>query len=344
MTKSNRNYLGALWMGLSAVSFASMSVFIDYGNQMGYSSAQLVGTRGIIQAIILIPIMLFRGEFHCGLLSNQSENISVTKAVLYLILRSISGGLMNILFSKSITLVDLGDAVTIFNASPITVTILAYIILGEPIHFVNILSIIITVIGVTLIAQPSIIFGNDKNMNWEGYLYGFGATVFNALMYIFGRHIKHVPSNLVSLPFALVLALSSMIISIDSPTNFYINESFGQMDLIVLIGVGICGYFTTLFFILSQQTLEAGVGSIIDTSGIIYSYIFGLIFFDEHINIFKIIGVGLVICAAIIASLPTFMNQCNQKSIEYQAINVETMKVEQTDDETETATNVSIYL
>ena len=257
--------VGILLMSLSGLLFAIMGALITYANNIGYSSAQMVLVRGLIQVLIVFPIMYYKSELTWDII----PKVNSKECIIWLVLRGIFGCIETILFFKSISLIDLGDATTIFSIYPVTSSFLGYIILYESIGYIHVISLILSIIGVVLIAQPTFLFIQYKSNNphWTSYIYPFLASIFAGLSFIGMRKLKNIPSNSVVLSYSIFCIISGAIIPFIFNT-FYINYAFNFIDFIVLFSIGLTGYLSNLLMTISLQKIQAGIGSIIHSSDV----------------------------------------------------------------------------
>eukprot|EP01083_Nonionella_stella_P200255 733561_1 len=143
----------------SGFFFGFTAAIIQWGSNIGYGSMEMLMWRSGTQIIIAIL---------SSIITKQSQTewkllISLTKSeIIYLILRGIFGGLSVACYFHSITLISVGDAVTVLSIYPIIAAFCAYLMLNEKITIVHFLALTLAIIGCALISQPSFIFPNDS--------------------------------------------------------------------------------------------------------------------------------------------------------------------------------------
>ena len=308
--------VGILLMSLSAIAFSMMNSITKYANNIGYSSSQTGIARGIIQIIIFPIIMIFNEEFNFNFLEKGKEK----SIIIYLILIGVCEALITFCIFKAMTLINYSDACALSNISPIITTIFAYFILKEPIFNSQIISLILIIGGAFLITQPSMIFGGNNIGNFVGYIFAIFASIFNAFSQIIARKLKNIPANVVVLSFSIILVITG-IFSAFTLEYFYINPNFNYVDVLLLISIGLFGGISIKAFQMSMQKLEAGIASVINSTSILYSYLFSWILFNQTGNIYTLFGVVLIIIGITCLSMVNYCSNKDNEPIRYDATN-----------------------
>lgn len=120
-----------------------------------FSGSEMVVLRFVLQIAIMLPIAIYK-----------KINIFGVKGQRFMLsIRGIFGtiGLLSIYFA--ITLINPSDAVALFNCGVIFVNIFARIFLKEKLTIVHLLALILTVLGIIFISQPSFLLNQDKFSN-----------------------------------------------------------------------------------------------------------------------------------------------------------------------------------
>lgn len=188
-------YIGILLATLSSLFFSLCSVIVKW--MVHVDPMELAVCRFVGVLLPVIPILIWKNEpvFPPG------------KRVM-LFLRSFVGTTGLMLSFYSFRHMPLADASVIVFSVPVFVAIFAYVFLREPCGLFNVVTIILTLLGVILITRPTFLFGNtlpafasedEKFNNGWGAAAAFGATLFGANAYVLLRALK-------SLHFAVVMA------------------------------------------------------------------------------------------------------------------------------------------
>ena len=297
-----------LIMFISAILFSLMGVLITYGSKLGYTSGEMLMFRGIVQSIITLIVMSINKEFNDNLIP---KNENLLPNILWLLFRGVMGAAAGVLYFYSITLVDLGDAITTFSIYPITTSFLAYIILKESIHFTHLIALILAICGVIMIAQPSFIFKNhtSKQYYWYAYLSSIIAAVFAGFAFVAMRKSKHLCANILVLSYSVFSVIEGYLSYLLTETNkLNMNyKIFEWNDCMTLFGIGLIGYIANVSMTYSAQRIEAGIASFIRSSDIIYAYIWGFLIFSERPTATTIIGALIVLFAIMIVSVLKYL-------------------------------------
>lgn len=189
-------YIGIVLATISSLFFSLCSVIVKW--MVNVDPMELAVCRFVGVLIPTIPIIILR-----------NENVFPQGRRLMLILRSFFGTTGLMMSFYAFRYMPLGDASVIVFSVPVFVAIFAYIFLKEPCGLFNVVTIVLTLIGVVLITRPTFVFGETLPTlaaNGEKYHYGawgavaaFGATLFGANAYVLLRALK-------SMHFAVVMA------------------------------------------------------------------------------------------------------------------------------------------
>ncbi len=150
----------AVCLMLSSGLFLSLcAAVIKWGASLNFGSMEMLMWRSGMQCVIAVitSIITFqaRGEWSAFRALTNME-------LVYLACRGFTGGIGVACYFHAITLIPVGDAITVLSIYPVIAAFLAYFILKEHITFVHFLALIFAVIGVILISQPSFIFPHDQ--------------------------------------------------------------------------------------------------------------------------------------------------------------------------------------
>lgn len=211
---------------------------------------------------------------------------------------------------------DSGVAFSIFNIYPILILLFSGIAWKKE-YF-------LAIVGLVFFIYSSVI--NEKNNHSKSinFIYGFGmiilAAITEALIYFIIKNIKTDNSwNHLFLAYFLGSILLSLYVFKDyiinynfETNNFDINnftiinnesktksttninsENIGLVGLALVINgiIGSIGYFLRFY---SVYRLEPGIYSILSFFGILTAYFYGIVFNQETLDIYKIIGTILI--------------------------------------------------
>lgn len=217
-------------------------------------------------------------------------------------LRCIVGCLGLCLSFYAFRYMNLADASVIIFSMPIFVAIFARIFLKEPCGLFHVITIILTLLGVVLIAKPPILF-SDPNKNDDGFteenynVYGpisaLGSTIFGANAITLLRALKGLHFSVVMTNFGFFSTIYTLLIL------FYLKDlcwpACGR-DRWLILAIAIFSFGGQILLTLALQIENAGPVSIGRSTDIVFAFIWQVLFFKESIlNFYSLMGAFLVI-------------------------------------------------
>ncbi len=287
--KLNKKQKGILFLILSALSFASMNMFIQLAGDVPFIQKSLF--RNLIAMLFALIIILKNG----GDFSFRKENLK------YLILRSIFGTMGIFMNFYAVENMLLADASLIGKMAPFFVIIFSFIILKEKIQLWQAGGVICAFIGSVFIVNPtiftSVITGEalDTSMMSGAAIIGLlGAMAAGAaytlvrLLSIRGERGPFIIfffsafSTLVCLPFVIM--------------NY--EPMTGQQWLCVL-GIGLSASGGQFGVTAAYSNAAAKDISVFDYTQVLFAAILGFFVFGQVPSAYSIIGYLFIISAAI---------------------------------------------
>lgn len=202
-------YIGILLATISSLFFSLCSVIVKW--MVNVDPMELAVCRFVGVLLPSIPIVIWK-----------NEEIFPKGKRLMLILRSFVGATGLMLSFYAFRHMPLADASVIVFSVPVFVSVFAYIFLKEPCGLFNVVTIILTLIGVILIRKPTFIFGKDSSAlgseeekyygSW-GAIAAFGATLFGANAYVLLRTLKTLHFSVVMANFGAFALLQTFSVS-----------------------------------------------------------------------------------------------------------------------------------
>lgn len=274
---------GIICIVTSAFCFALMAVFVRLAGDIHF--VQKAFFRNAVAFIIALV----------GVIKDFRENgktaISIPKgAFLYLFLRALTGSIGVFGNFYAIDRIVLSDAAILNKMAPFFTLIFSYLLLKEKIKPWPLCFIITAFLGSLLVIKPS--FNVVKMLpTLFAFLGGVGAGFAYACI----RKLKYLNCNgkiiiLFFSAFSMLLSVPYMIISFNPMT-------WGQF--LCLCGAGICAAGGQFSITAAYYHAPAAKISIYDYSQIIFSTLFGLIFFGQLPDLWSIIGYIVIISMAV---------------------------------------------
>lgn len=282
---NNNNILkGILCIIIAGFGFALMSLFVKLSGDL--PSMQKGFFRNII-AVFISSIPLIK---HWKVINIPRNNTGW----LVLISRSVFGTIGLVLNFYAISHISLADSSIIQKLSPFIIIILSYIFFKEEMTKFQVFAIIIAFIGITLIIKPSA--NNIISMGALAALLGAlcAGIAYTCVRYlgthnISGEFIIFFFSSLSSLMLLPYLILD------------YRTMTYYQLSMLILAGISATiGQYGVTF---AYKFAAAKNISVFDYSQVLFSGIFGYMFFGEFPDFQSLIGYIIVISVGIVLVL-----------------------------------------
>lgn len=264
---------GITYILLSSLFFALMAASVKFLGDM--PTAEKIFFRNLVGIFVAF-----------GLVKKSGSSLTGNNKKL-LILRSVFGLLGIAAYFYALANMKLSDAVILNKMSPFFVMIFAAIFLKENITKKQILALVTAVIGAMLVIRP----GFDSNIIPS--LIALMSSLFAGIAYTVVRQLRKTDAAA-----TVVLYFSSF--STLAMIPFMISGNFIIPDLTqaaALFALGLFAAAAQISMTNAYRHAEAGELSIYTYANIVFSTIFGLVFFQEIPDFFSVIGALLIISA-----------------------------------------------
>ena len=282
---NNSNILKGIFCIITAgFGFALMSLFVKLSGDL--PSMQKGFFRNII-AVFISSIPLLK---HWKVINTPKDKTGW----LVLILRSVFGTIGLVLNFYAISHISLADSSIIQKLSPFIIIILSYIFFKEEMTRFQFFAIIIAFIGITLIIKPS---GN--NIISMGALAALLGALCAGIAY---TCVRYLGTHNISGEFIIFFfsSLSSLML-LPYLIFDYRTMTFYQLSMLLLAGISATiGQYGVTF---AYKFAAAKNISVFDYSQVLFSGIFGYIFFGEFPDFQSLIGYIIVISVGIVLVL-----------------------------------------
>lgn len=282
---NNNNILkGIFCIIIAGFGFALMSLFVKLSGDL--PSIQKGFFRNII-AVFISSIPLIK---HWKVINIPRNNTGW----LVLISRSVFGTIGLVLNFYAISHISLADSSIIQKLSPFIIIILSYIFFKEEMTRFQVFSIIIAFIGITLIIKPS---GN--NIISMGALAALLGALCASIAY---TCVRYLGTHNISGEFIIFFfsSLSSLML-LPYLILDYRTMTYYQLSMLLLAGISATiGQYGVTF---AYKFAAAKNISVFDYSQVLFSGIFGYMFFGEFPDFQSLIGYVIVISVGIVLVL-----------------------------------------
>lgn len=270
---------GIIFILISAFGFATMSLFVKLAGDL--PTAQKSFFRNFVAAVFALTMLIKNKEFKFEKLEKEAWKT--------LILRATFGTLGILCNFYAVDHLFLSDAVTLNQLSPFFVIIFSFLFLKEKISIKQIAIIIIAFLGALFVIKPSF-----ANLNL-GAIVGFSGSIFAGLAYTMVRKLGkfNINSSFVVFFFSM---FSCLFVTPSFIMNF-VPMTTWQISCLLLAGLAAsAGQFgvTLAYFNAPAKSI-----SIYNYSQIIFSAVYGLLFFNQLPDIYSFFGYVIIFSMAI---------------------------------------------
>jgi drug/metabolite transporter (DMT)-like permease len=248
----------------------------------GIPTGEVVFVRSLIAVLSLA--LLARQTMGLQLLKTDNWRLHASRALL--------GTASMFCLYAALTRIPLADVTAITFASPLFITLLAMIFLGERIHAFRWTALGMGLVGVAIMISPHLHLGSGST---AGTLLALGAAVFSAQGMIFIRSMSH-GEHAITITFyfmltAMICALLTLPLGWVQPT---------QPQWWALLLTGVFGAAGQLLMTYSYRYAEASTIAPLDYTSMIIAALLGYLVFDEVPSWSIWVGAPLVMASGLI--------------------------------------------
>lgn len=276
-TSSASNRRGAFY-GLAAFAlFATHDVVIKY----------LGGTYSPFQIIFFTTLMSFPLTTIMLMRDDTQANLRPAHPWWTAFRTLCTVGAMSSAF-YAFSVLPLAQTYAILFAAPLLITLLAIPILGEPVGWRRFLAVMVGLVGVAIVLRPG------AEALTFGHLAALAGAVFSAIAAVIIRKIGRDERNVVLLLYPLLA--NFLVMSLIMPRNY---QPMPLMDLGAAALISALGFSAGLLLIAAYKNAEAAMVAPMQYSQIIWAAFYGLLFFDEGVDLFTIAGATVIISSGL---------------------------------------------
>ncbi len=267
-------------MLVAGLLFACMGMLVKYGGTH-FSSSELVFYRSFF-GLFIVYAMLHRSNV---LLSTQHWRSHLW--------RGLSGTIAMLLFFYCIAVLPLATAVTLNYTSSLFLSALTVLVLKDKFHAPLSSALVVGFIGVVLLLHPTL--EHDQLLpGMLGLISGLLAGV--ALLNVRQLGVLGEPGMRVVFYFNLIATLVSGVWMLHDELH-----SLSLHDLPLLIAIGASATFAQLAMTRAYRTGQTLVVGSLAYSTIVFSALFGLLFWNELLSISAWLGIALIIASGMLS-------------------------------------------
>ncbi len=257
-------------MVLSTIAFTGMNGLLKYLTV--YSGPQLVFFRSAGSLVFTFGFLLYKG---IPVLGTHRK---------LLVIRGLLGASSMLLFFIAVHFIPIGSAVALRYVAPIFAAIFAIFLLKEKIRPIQWLFFMLSFMGVFVLK------GFDGNIRPIGLILVLLAAVFSGLVFVVIRKIGEREHPVVIVNYFMCIATV-----IGGVLSIFSWKTPNLMDLLLLLGLGVFGFFGQLFMTKAFQMGETNIIAPIKYIEVLFSILVGIGFLGESYSIFSVLGMLMII-------------------------------------------------
>ena len=296
--RANRNLLGIASLIFGVMLFSTQDAIIK-----SISHDHAVTLAMAIRCVVALPLLLLLVHFECGIAKLRSPLFWA------LVMR---GGILLVAYTTyymGLPALPLAEAIALFFAAPIIVTILSVPMLGEQVSGQSWAAIALGFIGVLVILQPGTALFNPAA------LFSLVSAATYALAMVIARRLGVTESatvmafyqNAVYFLGAVLIAAFFAIAGIDQlghPSLDFLVRAWAWPNNYDLFLMGVCGIIAAVAMSLltnAYRMADANLVTVFEYTGMIWSPLWGFLFFNEIPRWTTVAGLVLIFIAGVIS-------------------------------------------
>ncbi len=277
MSAQNSTLRGLAFAFLGFAVFATHDVFIKV----------LGGTYSVLQIIFFATLFSFVPMAVTILADRTTGNFLPHHPWLVLLRSALMVTAMSCAF-YAFSVLPLAEVYSLLFSFPLIVTVLSIPILGEVVRGQRWAAVGVGLIGVLIVLRPG---ATDITM---GHLAALAAAFCSAFASVLVRKIGNQERSAVLILYPMLLAI--VVMSIAQPAVY---QPPSLLHLAMMALVGVLSVIAQHLIILAYRAAPAGAVAPSQYSQIIWATIFGVIFFDEHPDIWVAVGASIIIASGV---------------------------------------------
>jgi drug/metabolite transporter (DMT)-like permease len=271
--------LGMRYMAAAAFFFSIMSLLVKYGGQH-LPPQEMVMIRAVITFILSAWAVRHARVSPWGTPDKRK----------LLIMRGLFGFLALSAFYHSIVHLPLADATVLQYTNPVWAGLLAVPMLGERLRRREVLSVLVSMIGVLVMMRPSILFGGGTVLDPLTVAIGLAGAVFSGLAYVSVRKLGATEH-----PAVIVFYFSLISVFAAMPTALPGALWPTRIEWLVLLGIGVSTQLGQMALTNGLRLERAGPATATAYLQIVFAGTWGILFFAEIPDWGTLAGAALIV-------------------------------------------------
>ena len=239
--------------------------------------------------IIFFAMLFGYVPFSLARITSERPQSLKPKNLTLVLLRSIFtvGGLSFAFLSFS--MLPMVETYVLLFCTPLIISVLAIIFLGETIALVRWFAIGLGLLGVIIVLRPTM-----ESIEL-GHVFGICSAVCGSGVAIISRKIGHLENAATLIIFPLIAN-----IIVTGSMLFFVYKPMPLNDLALMFLIGTFALTGQLLILLAYRSAPAGLIAPTQYSQIIWAIILGSLFFGENIDVFVILGSVITVASGVL--------------------------------------------
>jgi drug/metabolite transporter (DMT)-like permease len=263
------------WMFLTGLCFVGVTVTVRYVGS-GVPAAEAAFIRYLVGTLLLVPVFL-----------QGYKRFHATGAVQMMLWRGIAHGFGVILWFYAMAHIPIAQVTALGYLTPVVVTVLAVMFLGEVVQMRRILAVVAGFIGVLIIVRPGFA---EVSM---GQIAQLATTPLFAISFILAKKLSdHVDPLLIVASLSLVCTLTLLPLALVN----WVQPDLSEWLLLSLTAVlATLGHYT-----MTRAFMHAPIGALQPVSflQLVWATLAGIVLFGEPVDQFVLLGGTILVGSA----------------------------------------------
>lgn len=275
---------GAGYMVLSAFFFSVMSLMV-----------KLAGTRIPSQEVVFVRAVVSLAMAYALVLRARIGNWGHRKGLL--VVRGMAGFLALSCFFYGVIHLPLADATVIQYTNPVWTAWLGWWLLGEALTAGEAALSAFGLLGVLLIARPTVLFGGEGAARLDPFAVGvaLAGALLSAAAYVSVRRLSRTEH-----PLMIVFYFTLVTVPASLPGAIAGKVMPRGWEWALMGGVGVTALLGQVFLTRGLQREPAGRATAIGYAQILFATIWGILFFRDWPDALSLAGAALVLVSVVV--------------------------------------------
>jgi len=227
------------------------------------------------------------------------------------------------IYFLSLEWLPIANAVTVFSTSSCWALLINRIFLKEPFGIVHSLCVLLSIIGATLVARPSFLFGEgdqheQSKPDWWVYLMAMGGAIVMGSQFLPMIQAGRLGSFNSEMLFSFNIGgmLAGLVLMFCIPSQAFVIPPYVLSEWGAILAVAVGGLVVQATFNYASERLEGNIVSLLTTAESLWAYVWQAAFFSEPTPWLALLGGSLIVLSVSLVSVHRiFTTRATQRKI-----------------------------